>query len=107
MNGIHDVGGRDGMGTVTTEDNEPVFHGAWERDVFSVIGLYFAAGLCPLDEFRHSIEVMDPAEYLSTPYYVHWLRAAERLGFANGLFTEEELADRITQLEAIEAKEKA
>lgn len=102
MNGIHDVGGKDGMGTVKTEDNEVVFHGDWERDVFSVIGLYFASGLCPLDEFRHSIEIMDPAEYLSTPYYVHWLRAAENLGFANGLFTKEELATRIVELEAKE-----
>ena len=102
MNGIHDVGGKDGMGTVKTEDPEVVFHGAWEKDVFSVIGMYFASGLCPLDEFRHSIEVMDPAEYMTTPYYVHWLRAAENLGFANGLFTEEELAARMAELEAKE-----
>ncbi|MDV3125325.1 nitrile hydratase subunit beta [Mycobacterium sp. 21AC1] len=102
MNGIHDVGGKDGMGAVQTEDNEPVFHGEWDRDVFSVIGLYFASGLCPLDEFRHSIEVMDPAEYLSTPYYVHWLRAAENLGFQNGLFTKEELAQRVAELAARE-----
>ncbi|GAA1235932.1 hypothetical protein GCM10009676_20000 [Prauserella halophila] len=102
MNGVHDVGGKHGFGTVTTEEQEPVFHGQWERDVFSVIGLYFAAGLCPLDEFRHSIEVMDPAEYLSTPYYVHWLRAAENLGFWNDLFTPEELEARITELESNE-----
>lgn len=95
MDGIHDVGGKMGMGTVTVEADEPVFHGSWERDVFSVIGMYFAAGLCPLDEFRHSIEVMDPAEYLMTPYYVHWLRAAENLGYQNGLFTPEELEARI------------
>jgi len=97
MDGIHDVGGKQGMGRVTFEENEPVFHGAWERDVFSVIGLYFASGLCPLDEFRHSIEVMDPAEYLATPYYVHWLRASENLAFQNGLFTPDELEERIQQ----------
>ena len=64
MNGIHDVGGMHGLGPVPIDPKEPVFRAPWERDVFSVIGLYFAGGLCPLDEFRHSIETMDAAEYL-------------------------------------------
>ncbi|WP_086636138.1 SH3-like domain-containing protein [Acetobacter sp. DsW_059] len=104
MNGVHDVGGKHGFGPVFTMDNEPVFRENWEKDVFSVIGLYFASGLCPLDEFRYSIEIMDPAEYLSTPYYVHWLRAAENLSYWNGLFTEEELNERIKQIENGEKK---
>jgi hypothetical protein len=103
MNGIHDVGGMHGLGPVPIDPKEPVFRASWERDVFSVIGLYFAGGLCPLDEFRHSIETMDPAEYLATPYYVHWLHAAELLGERYGLFTRGELEDRIAELRTKEA----
>ncbi|WP_281352715.1 SH3-like domain-containing protein [Acerihabitans arboris] len=98
MNSIHDVGGMHNLGPVAINPGEPVFKAEWEKQVFSTIGLYFAGGLCPIDEFRHAIEVMDPAEYLSTPYYVHWYHAMEKLGIENGLFTREELEDKIRQL---------
>jgi hypothetical protein len=103
MNGIHDVGGMHGLGPIPIDPKEAVFRAPWERDVFSVIGLYFAGGLCPLDEFRHSIETMDAAEYLATPYYVHWLHAAELLGQRYGLFSREELEKRVSELRAKEA----
>src|SRR5947207_3378252 len=31
MNGIHDMGGMHGLGPIDREENEPVFHHAWER----------------------------------------------------------------------------
>ena len=36
MNGIHDMGGMDGMGPVTPEENEPVFHEPWEGRVYGL-----------------------------------------------------------------------
>ena len=30
MNGVHDMGGQQGMGPVEYEKNEPVFHASWE-----------------------------------------------------------------------------
>ena len=30
MNGVHDMGGLQGMGPVQTEKDEPVFHAPWE-----------------------------------------------------------------------------
>jgi hypothetical protein len=98
MNGMHDVGGMQGFGPIPIEKNEPVFHTDWERNVFSVIGSFFAAGMMPLDEFRHAAELMDPGEYLCTPYYSHWLFAAELLAKRYGLFTEEELEQRMRQI---------
>ena len=52
MNGIHDLGGMEGVGEIEVEADEPVFHAEWEKRVF---GLFF--GLAPhgffnLDEFR-------------------------------------------------------
>jgi hypothetical protein len=99
MNGIHDVGGMHGLGPIEVDPNEPVFASEWERQVFSTIGLFFAGGLCPIDEFRHAIEVMDPAEYLSTPYYQHWFHAMELLSVRHGLLTTAEIDARVRELQ--------
>jgi len=77
MNGIHDVGGADGFGPILVDENEPVFAAEWERAVFSFFAQGALAGLFNLDEFRHAIERMDPVEYLTQPYYAHWLHAFE------------------------------
>ena len=36
MDGVHDLGGMHGMGSVMIEKNEPVFHTEWERRVFAM-----------------------------------------------------------------------
>ncbi len=64
MNGIHDLGGMQGFGSVVREENEPVFHADWERHIFALLNLTIAAGQYHVDEIRHSIERTPPAEYL-------------------------------------------
>lgn len=75
-----------------------MFQGEWEREIFGVIMMYFMSGVCSLDQFRHEIEKMDPTEYLSTPYYMHWMRAAEGIGIECGIFTADELEARVRLL---------
>ncbi len=79
MNGIHDLGGMDGLGPIDIESNEPVFHADWERRVFGVMMGLFARGHYNVDEFRHAIERMGAPAYLNTSYYEHWLHAMELL----------------------------
>ncbi len=98
MNGIHDVGGMQGFGPVVREENEPVFHEDWERHIFALLNLTIAAGQYCVDECRHSIERMAPAEYLTTPYYEHWLHAAEDLLDKKGVVTRAELKQRMAEL---------
>lgn len=98
MNGAFDLGGRQGFGRVIVPDEEPKFHEEWEREIFGVIMMYFMSGICSLDQFRHGIEKMEPTEYLSTPYYMHWLRAAETVGIENNIFTADELEERVRSL---------
>jgi len=98
MNGIHDLGGMQGFGSVVREENEPVFHADWERHVFAVLNLTMAAGQYHVDEIRHSIERMPPAEYLTSPYYEHWLYAAEDLLDKKGVVTHAELEQRMAEL---------
>ena len=36
MNGVHDMGGQQGMGPVQYEKDEPVFHASWEGRVYAL-----------------------------------------------------------------------
>ena len=37
MNGLHDIGGMQGLGPVPREADEPVFHAEWEKRVFALM----------------------------------------------------------------------
>lgn len=91
MNGVHDLGGMHGFGPVITEENEPVFHHDWERRVFPLFASLFVGGHFNVDEFRHAIERMAPAEYLESSYYEHWLHAFETLLVEKGVIDVAEL----------------
>ncbi len=86
------------MGVLDIEQNEPVFHAAWERRTFAMLMACFAAGHYSVDEFRHAIERMAPAAYLQTSYYEHWLHALETLLVEKGAISRAELGARQTEL---------
>jgi nitrile hydratase subunit beta len=92
MNGVHDLGGMHGFGPIEREANEPVFHHNWERRVYGVMWATFAGGHYGVDEFRHAVERMGAAQYLTTSYYEHWLTALETLMQERGVITRDELA---------------
>jgi nitrile hydratase beta subunit len=74
MNGVHDMGGMQGMGQIRHEPREPTFHQRWEGRVYALSRvLRTRGGLWNLDAFRHGIEVLPPAEYLRMSYYERWL----------------------------------
>lgn len=98
MNGIHDLGGMHGIGPVDAERNEPVFHEEWERRMFALMIATFGGGHYNVDEFRHGIERMDPAHYLTTSYYEHWLHTVETLLIEKGTITRKELDARQAKL---------
>ncbi len=98
MNGMHDLGGMHGMGPINPEPQEPVFHQPWERIVFGLFVTTFAGGHFNVDEFRHAIERMDPAHYLQSTYYEHWMHAMEDLLVQRGALTRDEIDGRMAQL---------
>jgi nitrile hydratase len=97
MNGIHDLGGMTCFGPIPREENEPVFHAPWERQVFATFMAVLPQGIANLDEVRHAIERMDPAHYLASTYYEHWLAGLETLLVEKGILTKEELAAGTTK----------
>jgi hypothetical protein len=104
MNGIHDLGGMHGLGRVVREENEPVFREDWERHVFAVLNLTIAAGQYHVDEIRHAIERMAPADYLTTRYYEHWLHATEDLLDRKGVVMRAELEKRMAEIATKEGR---
>ncbi|MDQ1466625.1 MAG: nitrile hydratase subunit beta, partial [Actinomycetota bacterium] len=94
MDGIHDLGGLEGFGPVEVERDEPVFHHDWERRAFRV-NLATLIALRPTGgAWRHSIERMDPAHYLTSSYYEHWLTGVSTLLVEAGVASGEELDRR-------------
>ena len=91
MNGVHDMGGLQGMGPIEYERNEPAFHASWEGRVYALTRATGALRKWNLDAFRYSIEVLPPAEYLRMSYYERWLASLEARLVKYGLVTEEEM----------------
>jgi nitrile hydratase beta subunit len=95
VDGIHDLGGRDGFGPVVVEADEPPFHERWERTARALTIAVLGAVANPSGgRFRHAIERMDPAHYLTSPYYEHWLTAAATLAAEGGLVSLADLEAR-------------
>lgn len=98
MNGIHDLGGMHGLGPIAPTASEPVFNEEWEGRAFALFAATFVFAGYTVDEFRHEIEKIDPAHYLQSSYYEHWLAAFEGLLINKGFITRAELDARIQSI---------
>lgn len=94
MDGIHDMGGRQGFGRVRFKPKAPTFHEPWEKRVNALYSLAVKHGIFNMDEYRHAIERMEPRHYLSASYYERSLTSLATLGIEKGLFTKEDLERR-------------
>jgi nitrile hydratase subunit beta len=99
MDGVHDLGGMQGFGPIAREENEPVFHAAWEAAVLAMTRATGSRRLFNIDEFRHGIERMSPAHYLRATYYEKWLDGVTRLLVEKGVVSRSELEARVAFFE--------
>jgi nitrile hydratase beta subunit len=90
MNGIHDMGGMQGMGPIEYETNEPVFHAAWEARVLAMNRAVAATGKLK-GTLRPPIESLTAFEYLRTSYYEKWLKSLTDRLIASSLATPAEI----------------
>jgi nitrile hydratase len=95
MDGIHDLGGRQGFGRVRHSPTAPAFHAEWEKRVNALYSLAVKVGVFNMDEYRHAIERMEPRHYLSASYYERSLTSLATLLVEKGLVTREELERRV------------
>lgn len=95
MEWAHDLGGRTGFGVVVVEPDEPVFHAPWERVARALVyAAMMQSSNATVSGFRHAIERMEPAHYLGSPYYEHWLTAAATIAVESGVVTPQQLEQR-------------
>ena len=101
MDGIHDLGGKHGHGRVVDADvvssgeQELAFPERWQASVFSMTRSLYAHGVTQnTDQFRHAIERIQPANYLTDGYYGRWLGAIETLLVEAGVFTQEQITEQ-------------
>ena len=93
MDGVHDLGGREGFGPVrwqADKGGEP-FHEEWEGRAW---GIFSGMGGHPswtTDWFRHVRERIEPTVYLTTPYFDHWVQTIMAMLIDDGIADRDEL----------------
>ena len=86
MNGIHDMGGMQGLGELGYQENEPGFHEPWEVRVFALIqAMQLVGGL------RQYIERIPGMDYLRMGYYERWYTAFVTRLIESGVVTQAEM----------------
>ena len=94
MDGIHDLGGKQGFGRVRHSLNAQVFHAPWEKRANALYSLAVKLGVFNMDEYRHAIERMEPRHYLSASYYERTLTSLATLCVEKGIVPLDELERR-------------
>jgi nitrile hydratase subunit beta len=94
MDGVHDMGGKQGFGPVRYGSSKAVFKAAWEPRANALYSLGVRLGLVNMDEYRHAIERMEPRHYLAAGYYERSLTGFTTLCVEKGVVTREELERR-------------
>ncbi len=93
MDGMHDLGGKQGFGPIVAEFGGPVYHSDWDARVHAISSLARRVKLFNMDEYRHAIERMGPRHYVSASYYERVLTGTAALCVEKGLITAAELAE--------------
>jgi nitrile hydratase len=94
MDGMHDLGGRQGFGRVRFTLGAGPFHASWEVRANSLYAFAVRCGIFNMDEYRHAIERMDARHYLAASYYERSLTSLATLLVEKGVVTREELERR-------------
>ena len=95
MDGAHDLGGKEGFGAVTPELQDPAFHEQWEAMTWAmfVLAIGKLRAHTP-DAYRHSVERMNAAWYLTARYYERMLTGTATLLVERAVVPIEELERR-------------
>jgi nitrile hydratase subunit beta len=92
MDGIHDLGGRQGYGPIDVGEPPEPFHEAWEARLLGIVRAFTRPGNWSIDWFRHVRECIAPTDYLTRPYYDQWLQTYAAIMVDSGAASIEELA---------------
>ena len=71
MDGVHDLGGKQGFGPVDVDDAGPPFHHDWEGREWGIAQCARTPGIT-IDWWRYCRELIMPEDYLTRPYFDSW-----------------------------------
>lgn len=71
MDGIHDLGGKQGYGPIVVDEADAPFHHAWEGREWGISRSARVPGI-NIDWWRHCRELIMPEDYLGRPYFDSW-----------------------------------
>ncbi len=91
MDGMHDLGGKQGFGRVRHSRDADVFHAEWEKRSNALLAFAVKQGWLNMDEYRHAIERMEPRHYLAAGYYERQFTGLVTLLVEKGVVSREEL----------------
>lgn len=91
MDGIHDLGGREGFGPVPGKEDGRPFHAEWETRAFGMEQSSAAGKGWTIDWFRHCRELIPPADYLTRSYFDQWLLTLTAQMIDEGYLTVDEI----------------
>ena len=94
MDGVHDLGGKQGFGRVRFAQDTSPFHTSWDVRANSLYVFAVRRGIINMDEYRHAIERMEPRHYLTASYYERSLTGLATLLVEKGVVTHAELEQR-------------
>ena len=89
MDGVHDLGGKQGFGPIPIGDDSVAFKHEWEKRMWALARSGIAHGIT-IDWFRHGLERMVPTDYLSFPYFNKWCANYMMLMIDGGAITAQE-----------------
>ena len=104
MDGIHDMGGKQGFGRVPPLTAEPAFAEPWEGKAFALALLSIRAAGANTPAFRYALERVPPEDYLAS-YYHRWLIASQIMLADSGVLSAEQVTARAARLNGEDATE--
>ena len=94
MDGIHDLGGKQGYGPIEVDEDESPFHHDWEGREWGIAQCARTPGIT-IDWWRHCRELIMPEDYLRRPYFDSWAQTDFSTYIEAGWITLDEVeADR-------------
>jgi nitrile hydratase beta subunit len=91
VDGMHDLGGRQGFGRVRRSPRAEAFHAEWEKRSNALVAFAVKQGWINMDEYRHAIERMEPRHYLAASYYERQFTGLVSLLVEKGVVSREAL----------------
>ena len=95
MDGIHDLGGKQGYGPIKVDEPEGPFHHDWEAREWGISRCARTPDIT-IDWWRHCRELIMPEDYLERPYFDSWAQTDFATYIEANVISLDEVASGIT-----------